>query len=502
MRRYMGIQEALRLTQVKKSYTGVKALKGVDLSFNIGEVHGLVGENGAGKSTLIKILAGIVKPDDGEIRIKGNDVHIRSSNDATAYGLCFIHQELNLVSYFNAMENIFLGHRYPRKFGPLVDWKELKRKTGKITDALQVSFPLNVPVSYLSAVERAMVAIARAFAESGEIYFMDEPATALTDIEKKKLFAVIRNLRMQGKTVIYVSHNLDDVLEITDRITVMRDGTVVACSSTEEMTKEMLISHMIGKSLTSAFPERKDSTGDLLLQADRLTNDRIHDLSFSLHRGEILGIGGLVGSGRTELLETLYGVRGHQSGSIKLEGKPYAPRDPGEAIEQGVVLVPEERRRQGLVLGRSIYENITLMSLSEVSRFGFLRHQTIRKKSSEAGRRVRLKSSNYDNSVSTLSGGNQQKVVFAKTVMNLPRILMLDEPSKGVDVGARFELYTIIRELAESGVAVIVVSSDFNEILGLADRILFIKDGKMISCRENTGIDQESYLHFCYGREN
>ena len=261
---------ALQIVNLQKSYPGVQALKGVSLSFNAGEVHGLVGENGAGKSTLIKILAGIVRADAGTVTVRGKEAHIRNSKDSSSLGLCFIHQELNLVTYFNAMENIFLGHTYPRHIGPLVDWKALRKQTKQITDTLQVQFPLDVPVSYLYAVDRAMVAIARAFAGDGSIYFMDEPATALTDIEKEKLFSVIQNLKAQGKTVIYVSHNLDDVLAITDRITVMRDGQVVNCKATAEMTKDSLISSMIGKELESAFPEKQGVSGDTLLSVEHI----------------------------------------------------------------------------------------------------------------------------------------------------------------------------------------------------------------------------------------
>ncbi|NCC63664.1 MAG: sugar ABC transporter ATP-binding protein [Spirochaetia bacterium] len=495
-------REVLRIEGLAKQYPGVRALKGVDLSFDSGEVHGLVGENGAGKSTLIKILAGIVKADEGSFLFDGTPASITSSKDASKHGLCFIHQELNLVNYFNAMENIFLGHRYPHRFGPLVDWKKLKQQAQEILDVLAIDIPLEIPVLHLSAVQRAMVAIARAFAVKGSIYFMDEPATALTDVEKEKLFAVIQNLKNQGKTVIYVTHNLEDILRITDRVTVMRDGQVVKRSNTRDMTKDSLISAMIGKSLESAFPSRKGVIGKPLFTVEHLCNSRLRDISFTVHSGEILGIGGLVGAGRTELLETLYGVRFADSGSLLLEGKPYHPASPKEAIKQGVVLVPEERRKSGLVLNRSINENVTLMSLSEVSRFGLLKHTYLRQRAKEAGKSVHLKAAQYTQQVTTLSGGNQQKVVFAKTIMNMPKVLMLDEPSKGVDVGARFEIYSIIRDLAAKGAAILVVSSDFNEVLGLSDRILFIKEGAMTSIQPNKEIDQERYLHYCYGRTN
>jgi len=493
--------DVLKIINLGKSYPGVQALKDVNLSFQKGEIHGLIGENGAGKSTLIKILAGVVSSDVGEVYIGGSKAEIKSSKDASRAGLCFIHQELNLVEYFNVMENIFLGHEYPLKCGPFIDWKVLKRKAEEILDKLQVKIPLNIPVSYLSAVEKAMVAIARGFAVSGKIYFMDEPATALTDIEKEKLFTVIKILKNQGKTVVYVSHNLDDVLRITDRITVMRDGTVVECRPTGEMTRNSVITSMIGRNLESAFPNKNATPGQIVFKANSIKNNNIHNVSMEVHAGEILGIGGLVGSGRTELLELVFGITSLKEGQMFLNEEKYLPTSPEAAIERGVVLVPEERRKQGLVLSRSIYENISLMSLNHLATAGFLDHRKLKRKTEEAGRNVRLKTSNYSNHTGTLSGGNQQKVVFAKTVLNPPRLLLLDEPSKGVDVGARFEIYSIIQELAARGTAIIVVSSDFNEILGLADKILFIKEGEPTFIIENSNLDQERYLNYCYGRE-
>jgi len=497
----MSCKDVLKIRGLEKTYPGVKVLKGVDLTLRRGEVHGLIGENGAGKSTLIKIVAGVLGYENGSIMINGEEVDIKSSKDAGAAGLCFIHQELNLISYFNAMENIFLGHEYPKKIGPLVDWNSLRKKTEEILKKLDVELPIDVPVAYLSAVERAMVAIARAFAVEGDVYFMDEPATALTDLEKNKLFKVIENLKNQGKTVVYVSHNLDDVLSITDRITVMRDGLVVESRDSSGMDKDSLISAMIGRNLKSAFPEKTGRAGEVVFKAEMLCNHHLSDLNFDIKAGEILGVGGLVGAGRTELLESIFGITGISSGEMSLRGERFSPKAPSEAISRGVVLVPEERRKQGIVISRSIYENISMMSLKSLSKMGFLNHKNLRDKVENAGLKVKLKTSDYTNHVGTLSGGNQQKVVFAKTVMNSPKLLMLDEPSKGVDVGARFEIYTIIRALADQGAAVLLVSSDFNEMLGLADRIVFLKEGRQMFIKENDNMDQEKYLNYCYGRD-
>lgn len=497
----MSRENLMEISGLEKSYPGVKVLKGVDLTLRRGEVHGLIGENGAGKSTLIKIVAGVLGFDSGRIIINGKEIDIKNSKDSAAAGLCFIHQELNLISYFNAMENIFLGHEYPKKIGPLVNWSSLRKKTEDILKKLDVEFPIDVPVAYLSAVERAMVAIARAFAVEGNVYFMDEPATALTDLEKNKLFKVIERLKNQGKTIVYVSHNLDDVLNITDRITVMRDGLVVESRDSNHLDKDTLISAMIGRNLKSAFPEKTGSVGEVVFKTENLSNHHVEDLNFEIKAGEILGIGGLVGAGRTELLESIFGITKLSGGVMSLGFEKFSPKTPSEAISQGVVLVPEERRKQGIVISRSIYENISMMSLGLLSKFGFLNHKELKEKVEASGLKVKLKTSDYANHVGTLSGGNQQKVVFAKTVMNRPRLLMLDEPSKGVDVGARFEIYTIIREMADQGAAVLLVSSDFNEMLGLADRIVFLKEGRQVFIKENDNMDQEQYLNYCYGRD-
>ncbi len=493
---------ALTVKGLSKSYAGVHALKGVDLDFEKGTVHGLVGENGAGKSTLIKSLAGVVKPDSGDILVNGKKIDIKTARDSSDAGLCFIHQELNLIDYFNACENIFLGHDYPEKPGRLINWRGLRKRTVEILDRLNMKIPINRPVSYLSAVERAMIAVARGFAVDGSIYFMDEPATALTDIEKEKLFEVISVLKQQGRTIVYVSHNLDDVLRICDSVTVMRDGQVVKESPASELDKDKLISLMIGRDLGSVFPEKKSVRGNTVFRMENCRNSDINNINFDVKSGEILGIGGLVGAGRTELLETIFGARKLENGSMQLSGSEYKPSSPKQAVKQGVVLVPEERRKQGLVLNRAIYDNISLMYLDSLASLGFLRHKQLRQAAESVGKDVKLKTADYRNHAGTLSGGNQQKVVFAKTILNPPRLLLLDEPSKGVDVGARFEIYTLIRKIADAGAAVLLVSSDFNEILGLCDRILFLFEGKQTFVEKNSGINQEQYLNFCYGRKN
>ena len=495
-----GNRKALELRRIVKRYPGVLALNQVSLSINKGEVHGLIGENGAGKSTLIKILAGVTQADEGRIFLDGNQVQIRSGRDAHRLGLSFIHQELNLIPYLNGPENVFLGHTYPRNPFGTISWKKLRQKTKSIFDRLRVNIPLNLPVSRLPSGNQAMVAIARAFAVSASIYFMDEPTAALTDHEKDQLFAVIQALKQEGATIVYVSHQLEEIAQLTDRVTVMRDGTVVGTWNTENLDQESMIRKMIGRDLVSAFPPRKSKAGEVVLEVNGLKGALVDGVSFKLRRGEILGIAGLVGAGRTELLRMLFGVDAVTAGSILLNGRPFTPRSPWDSIDKGIVLVPEERRTQGLVLGRSVYENISLVYLKQLARGLFVDRQNERAEAERIGESVKLKAAGYHLPVRNLSGGNQQKVVFAKCLLRRPLVLLLDEPTRGVDVGARFEIYSVIRDMAAEGAAILLASSDFSELLGLSDRLLVLHRGEQKGLIAGEGLDQERLLSYCYGR--
>lgn len=497
-----GIETVLELRGIHKDYPGVRVLAGVDLDFRAGEIHGLIGENGAGKSTLIKILAGVVRSDAGLIRVRGQAADIRSSRDARRLGLSFIHQELNLIEYQNVAENIFLGHPYPRAPWGTVSWKGLRTRASAILERLGMDLPANVPVARLSTVQRSMVAIARAFAESASVYFMDEPTTSLSDIEKAALFTVMRTLKSTGAAVIFVSHALGEILSLTDRISVMRDGAVVDTVITAGTDRARLIAMMTGRDMTALFPPRIGSPAgtDPVLIVDSLAGRGIRDISFQLRTGEILGIAGLGGSGRTELLRTIFGVSPVVSGSMRLGQTPFRPRSPGESIRRGVAYVPEERRSQGLVMGRSIEENIVLVHLRSLSRGAFLDRRRAGAASRTLGSTVKLKTADYGNPAATLSGGNQQKVVFAKYMLGRPRVFMLDEPTRGVDVGARYEIYAVIRELAGQGSGILLASSDFAELIGLADRVLVLHEGQQVLITENRDLDEERLLTLCYGR--
>jgi ribose transport system ATP-binding protein len=501
---------ALAVEHLSKAYPGVQALADVSLDVARGEVHGLVGENGAGKSTLIKILAGVVNRDEGRIHRDGEAAEIASAADARRCGLAFIHQELNLIEYFTAPQNVFLGHPMPKRFG-LFSREKLKKRTQSIFETLGADVPLSEPVRYLKPEQRAMVAIARAFAHDASVYFMDEPGTALAGEEKRRLFDLIRRLRDRGKSVVYVTHNLEDVLSLADRVTVLREGREVGAWPTETLTRDGLIEAMIGEQAAQKERQgRRRSAGAgagaagateveaPLLEADELRGNGVGPVSFALRPGEILGIGGLVGAGRTELLRLLYGAARAEAGSLRARGRKVRLRSPAQAVQLGMGFIPEERRSEGLALLRTVLENILPSSLRRFSRAGFVRFGSLERSGRETGRRVKLKAASYRNAVKTLSGGNQQKVVFARALLSRPSILMLDEPTKGVDVGARFEIYELMGELADAGVGLILVSSDLDEMLMLADRILFLRNGRQGATVENRNMDQQQYLRLCY----
>jgi ABC-type sugar transport system ATPase subunit len=485
---------------IVKQYAGIRAVNQASLSLRPGEVHALVGENGAGKSTLIKIMAGVVRPDSGRILLNGQPVEFNSGSQAFNHGLSFIHQELNLVSYLSGAENIFLGRPYPRTPLGTIDWKKLHQRAEQILATLGVHLPVDQPVLSLSRGGQSMISIARAFAGEASIIVMDEPTASLTDEEIRNLFRVIRQLKARGCAILYVSHRLDEIFEICDRVTVMRDGSVVGDYPIASLDQAEMIRLMIGRSLTDNFPPSQAALGRTLLEVKDLAGGPVQGLSFSLQAGEILGFAGLVGAGRTEILRMLYGADRPRRGQILFDGRPYQPHTPAHAIRAGLVLVPEERHSQGLVLNQSIQNNITLPNLSHLAARGIFTNRAAEQAVSQTtSQAVRLKAASLGQKVSQLSGGNQQKVVFARWLVQKPRLLMLDEPSRGVDVGARFEIYRIIRELAAQGAGILLVSSDLTELLGLADRIIVMREGRHMATLPAAGQTQESVLRYCYG---
>jgi ribose transport system ATP-binding protein len=468
----------LSLRSVSKSYAGVPALRGVDLDVVAGEIHALMGENGAGKSTLIKILAGVVAPDTAQIAIDGQPVSIDSPATAHRLGLRFIHQELSVVPTLSVAENIVLGRSYPRRAGILVDWRSLNQMARAALETLGIThIDPRQKLARLSTGDRMLVKISSAFlSEPGapaRLYVMDEPTAALTRDESERLFKVLRGIKASGNSVLYVSHRIDEVMAICDRATVLRDGKPIDSGQLSAITHDDLVALMIGRKVGEAYPAaRVPPAGEIAYQGTGLV----------VRKGEIVGIAGLAGAGQTELMRAIFG-------------------DPGRAWRSGIAYVPKERRSEGLVTGRAIYQNITLPHLQAQSLGGtWLTPRRERQFAAKLGEDVRLRAVSVNQRALELSGGNQQKVVFAKALGGAPKLLLLDEPTRGVDVGAKFDIYSIIRNMTAQGMAVLLVSSDLPELIGMADRIAVMRDGAIVATVEAHGLSEEALLNLCYGR--
>jgi len=495
----------LSISSAAKAYAGVPALSDASLELAAGEVHALMGENGAGKSTLIKILAGVVQPDRCTVAIERKEARIDSPQAAYRHGLRFIHQELNVVPQLSVAENIFLGQPYPRRFGVLVDWKAINRRALGALARLKISgIRPHRKMARLSTGDQMLVRIASTLVsgegDAARIFVMDEPTAALTGEESERLFAVIGELRAAGCAVLYVSHRMDEVMRISDRITVMRDGRTVATMATTATTKKEIIRLMTGRDVAEAYPPRTTPLGEAIaLDVRRLETSQVSGVSFKLRSGEILGVAGLANAGQSELLRAIIGADASEVRDIALAGAPLRASHPAAAWRSGFAYVPRERRREGLMLSRSITDNVTLPHLAETSLLeAFLDRRRERALAEELGRQVRLKAARLSQLCRQLSGGNQQKVVFARAIAGKPSILLLDEPTRGVDVGARFDIYMLIRELSASGTAVLMSSSDLPELIGLCDRILIMRDGRQHAIVPAAGLGEADLLHLFY----
>lgn len=501
----------LRVQHASKRYNGVPALIDAALELRRGEVHALMGENGAGKSTLIKLLAGIVSPDTMQLEVDGRPVHIHSPQDAFNAGLRFIHQELNIVPQLSIAENIFIGRPYPTLAGLLINWRALNKRAQAVLTQLGIThLRAGDQMALLSPGDQMLVSIARAF--TGEqhgaaarplIYVMDEPTAALSRQEVSLLFDVIRQLRERGSAVLYVSHRMDEIFQISDRITVMRDGRVVATSNTSQTNTNALIHDMTGRELQQVYPHRTEQFApDVRLAVSRLRTRHVQEASFEVKKGEIVGVAGLTGAGRTELLRALMGVDRRRSGSVTLDGQLINRMTPNKAWAMGIAYVPEERRSQGLILSRSISDNITLAHLPRLSiGSAILNHGQNWRTSRELGQSVRLKATGPGQITRQLSGGNQQKVVFARTLVRPPRLLLLDEPTRGVDVGAKSDIYSLIREISAQGTSIVMVSSDLPELIGMCDRILIMQGRRLVQSVSSEGLTEGALLSLCYGEK-
>lgn len=497
----------LTLEKVSKAYAGVAALDGATLEVAGGEIHALMGENGAGKSTLIKVLAGVETPDHAEIEMDGKPVTIGSSARAFALGLRFIHQELNVVPALSVAENIFLGRDYPTRLGAFVDWKILADQARKALARLGIDhIDPRMQMAQLGYGDQMLARISGAFLtdahSAAKLYVMDEPTAALTGEEAERLFKVLNQIRAAGGSVLYVTHRIDEVIRLCDRITILRDGKTIDSGATADTTQDNIVQMMIGRAAGDAYPPPlAAATSEAALEVENLKTGKLKPVSFSIRRGEIVGLAGLSGAGQSEILRALIGGDHASATSVRVNGQPGQLRGPAAAWRAGFAYVPRDRRSEGLVLNRSITQNVVLPHLSDLaSRVGFLNKRRERDFASDSSKEVKLRSAGPDQLSFELSGGNQQKVVFAKALAGTPAVLLLDEPTRGVDVGAKFDIYAIIRELSAAGMAVMLASSDLPELIGMCDRILIMRDGALADDIDAKGLTEDILLNHCYGR--
>jgi len=487
-------QELLVMKNINKSFPGVRALRDVSLSLRRGEVHALIGENGAGKSTLMKVLSGVHQADSGEILWEGKPVQIHSTTEATAMGISIIYQELNLMPNMSIRENIFLG-RENRKARFFVDFQKTSELAKTYTDMVGLTADVNTLVKDLSIAQRQMVEVAKALSTNAKLIVMDEPTSSLTDRETEILMNVIRNLRDQGVTVVFISHRLSELFEISDRITVLRDGECVGTIDTKDCTEPQLVNMMVGRTLDDIYPKGNAQIGEAVLEAKHLNAGKmVQDVSFTLHRGEILGFAGLIGAGRSEVMRAIFGVDPLDSGEIIIDGKKLEKHTPTDAIRAGLGLVPEDRKLLGLILDMSVRENTTLPCLPVEMKGGILS----RKKENEITQtyieQLDIKTPGAEQKVLNLSGGNQQKVVIGKWLATHPKVLILDEPTRGIDVGAKREIHQLMSKLADQGVGIIMISSEMPEVLGMSDRIIVMHEGHVCGELSRSEATQERIM--------
>lgn len=484
------------MIDVSKSFPGVKALDNVNLRVRPHSVHALMGENGAGKSTLLKCLFGIYEKDQGKIFFKGQEINFTSSKEALENGVSMVHQELNLVLQRTVMDNMWLG-RYPTK-GWFIDHGKMYDDTKRIFDELDIDIDPRVKVGTLSVSQMQMIEIAKAFSYDAKIVIMDEPTSSLTEKEVNHLFKIINKLKDKGCGIVYISHKMEEIFQLCDEITILRDGQWVATQPLEGMTMDQIIGMMVGRELTQRFPEKTNQPKEVILEVEHLTaknQPSIKDVSFNLHKGEILGIAGLVGAKRTDIVETLFGIRDHSDGVIKLHGKEVANRNAHEAIQNGFALVTEERRSTGIYSRLDIAFNSLIANMdSYKGSMGLLSDNKMKSDTQWVIDSMRVKTPTQQTQIGSLSGGNQQKVIIGRWLLTQPEILMLDEPTRGIDVGAKFEIYQLILELAKKDKGIIIISSEMPELLGITDRIMVMSNGRVAGIVNTKETDQSEIL--------
>ena len=488
------------LRGVSKAFPGVKALDQVELDLYAGEVTALVGENGAGKSTLVKSITGIYQPEAGEMYFNNEVVQLNTPEDARRLGITAIHQETVLFDELSVTENVFAGHYLThRRFGGL-DWKTMQAKTQAILDEIEAPIQATTPLKYLSIGQRHMVAIARALSFDTQIVVLDEPTASLSQYEIEELYKIITRLKQAGCALLFISHKFDEVFAIADRYTVLRDGSYIASGLINEVDEKQLITMMVGRTVDQIFPKIPVDPGPPILAIKNLCHPTEFDeISFTLHQGEILGFYGLVGAGRTELMQALFGVSHQVSGVIEVDGLAVNIHSPADAIKAGIVYVPEERQAQGTILPLPIYQNITLPQLDALNPNFLLNHRSEYALADTYSKRLQVKAPNWLEKVENLSGGNQQKVVIAKWLATKPRVIILDEPTKGIDIGSKAAVHAFMAELVQEGLAVIMVSSELPEVMGMSDRIIVMSEGLIVNELPRAEFTAERIVHAATG---
>jgi rhamnose transport system ATP-binding protein len=494
------LETILKLTGVSKSFAGVRALKEVSFDLRAGEVHALVGENGAGKSTLIKVITGAHLPDEGSLEIGGQIIEGNDPVKARALGVAAIYQQPALFPDLTVAENIALGLEPPGGWR-LIRWRQRKDRARKLLGRIGAAIDPETEVRRLTMPEQQLVEIARSLGADAKILIMDEPSASLTDTEVENLFRVVRDLKSHGVGLIYISHRLEELPRVADRVTALRDGSLVGTRPMDQVDRGALIRMMVGRELSSVFPKVDVPKGEVVLDVKGLgcRGSGVHDVSFQVREGEMLGLAGLIGAGRTELARVLFGLTPADSGSVVLDGEPVTIRSPGEAVDLGIAYLPEDRRRHGVILEMSVAANTTLATLRTIANLGMLDFGKEREVATDLSKRLGIKTPSIDTPVEQLSGGNQQKVALARWLNSDPTVLILDEPTQGVDVGAKAEIHRLMGELAGQGLAIVMISSELPEILGMSDRIAVMHGGTIVGTLDRDGATQEAILELALG---
>ncbi len=488
----------LELQGISKRFPGVQALDKVDFNVRSGEVHALVGENGAGKSTLIKTVAGVYQPDEGQIIYQDQPVRVENTGHAWELGIATIYQEASLYPDLSVLENMYMGRQPTRGF--FIDWKKMQATAEEIFHSMEIEMDMQARVGDLSAAEHQMVEIAKALSQDAHVLIMDEPTSSLARKDIRALFQIVDRLRQRGVAVIYISHRLEEVFELADRVTVLRDGKYIGTEAVSEVTNQQLINMMVGRTLDTLFPKTEMEIGQPVMQVEGLSRrGGFQDVNLEVHRGEIVGLAGLVGSGRTELARSIFGIDPADEGQIKLGGQTVVVKNPWQALSLGIAYLPEDRQRQGVVLALSVSENISLAILEKLCHLGVI---SFREETSLAGdfvKKLNIRTPGLGQRVANLSGGNQQKVVVAKWLASQPQVLILDEPTRGIDVGAKAEIHRLMSDLAGQGIGILMISSELPEIMGMSDRILVMHRGRITGELDRSEATQERIISLATG---